>query len=413
MATFAYTAARQTGEIVKGEREAENERSLAQLLKGEGLLLLNVETGSGGKTGLVKLIAGIDLGKLVSRIKPISIVDKMFFTRNLAVMVSAGLSLTRAMDALMQETANPKFRRILAEVNGSVIKGKSLAESLKVYEGVFGILYINMVEVGETTGKLTLVLKLLARQMKKDYDLHRRVKGAMMYPGIIVSALLVVGFLMMIYVVPTLTQTIKELGAELPFTTKIIIFLSDLMLNYAIWFLVGAILTVVLFWRALKAEKGKELFDRFIIRVPIFGTLVKKFNTARFTRTLAYLITSGVPIVRSLEVVSKVLGNILYRRAIKAAAGDIQKGKQLNELLAVYPDIFQPIVIQMIKVGEETGKLGDLLLRIAIFFEEDVNETTKNLSTVIEPLLMIVVGIAVGFFAISILQPIYGSLGNI
>lgn len=267
--------------------------------------------------------------------------------------------------------------------------------------------------MGETTGKLTLVLKLLARQMKKDYDLRRRVKGAMMYPAIIVSALLAVGTLMMIYVVPTLTQTIKELGVELPFTTRIIILVSDLLLNYALWFLAGAILAAALFWRALKTEKGKELFDRFIVRVPILGPLVKKFNAARFTRTLAYLITSGVPIVRSLEIVSRVLGNTLYRRAIKTASGDIQKGRPLNELLAVYPDIFQPVVIQMIKVGEETGKLGDLLLRIALFFEEDVNETTKNLSTVIEPLLMIVVGIAVGFFAISMLQPIYGSLGNI
>ncbi len=411
MLNFSYTAAKQTGEIVKGEREAENERSLAQLLKGEGLLLLKTKAGS--KTGLAKINVNISFGELVARLKPISIIDKMFFTRNLAVMIGAGLSLTKAMDALMQETTNPKFRKMLAGINNSVVQGRSLAESLKVHEEVFGPLYVNMVEVGETTGKLTLVLKLLARQMKKDYDLRKRVKGAMMYPAIIISALLVVGFLMMIYVVPTLTQTIKELGVELPFTTKLIIFISDLILNYALWFLTGVALMIVLFWRILKSQKGKEIFDRTIVRAPIFGTLVKKFNTARLTRTLAYLITSGVPIVRSLEIVSRVVGNTLYRQAAKTAAGDIQKGKQLNELLGAYPQIFQPLVIQMIKVGEETGKLGDLLLRIAIFFEEDVNETTKNLSTVIEPLLMIAVGVAVGFFAVSMLQPIYGSLGNI
>jgi type II secretory pathway component PulF len=177
MPNFSYSAAKQNGETLSGEREAENEKALAQALKAEGLLLLRSQ-GSNGKFG--KLNAQINLAELTSKLRPISLIEKMFFTRNLAVMIAAGLSLTRAMDALKQETTNPKFRKILTDINNSVTKGKTLAESLKLHEKVFGALFINMVEVGETTGKLTLVLKLLARQMKKDYDLRKRVKGAMM-----------------------------------------------------------------------------------------------------------------------------------------------------------------------------------------------------------------------------------------
>lgn len=410
MAIYSYSAADQRGTVVKGERDAENEKSLAAALKAEGFLLL----GAKEKAGLLASInARMDIGEFVGRFRPVSLVDKMFFSRNLAVMISAGLSLPRAMDALIQESSNPRFKKILQEVNSSVIKGKSFAESLKLYQKVFGDLFINMIEVGETTGKLSTVLKLLARQMKKDYDLKKKVKGAMIYPAIIISVLVVIGGLMMIYVVPTLASTIKELKADLPFSTKIIIKISDLLLNYAFLVLAGIIFLAALFWRALKTKIGKKLFDRTVLKVPVFGALVKKFNTARFCRTLAYLITSGVPIVRSLDITSSVLGNIQYKEAVKAASSEIQKGKQLNQILANYPHIFQPLVVQMIGVGEETGKISDMMLRLAIFFEEDVTNTTKNLSTIIEPLLMVFVGAAVGFFAVSMLQPIYGSLGSI
>lgn len=410
MSLFTYSAAKQTGEVIRGEREAESEKILAQLLKTDGLYLLRAKNEK-GRTDISRL--NVNVGDIISRVRPIGIVDKMFFTRNLGVMIAAGLPLTRALDALAEETSNSKFRKIILEANSLVAKGKSLADSLRIHENVFGVLFVNMIEVGETTGKLTLVLKLLANQMKKDYDLRKRVRGAMLYPAIIVVALIGIGALMMVYVVPTLTETIKSLGVELPVTTRIIIFTSDLMVNYTFWILLALILLVVVFGYLLKTVRGKKLFDTMILRVPIFGSLVKKYNSARFGRTLAYLITSGVPIVRALDVTSKVLGNIHFRNAALNASAEIQKGKQLNEILSSFPNIFQPVVIQMIKVGEETGKLSSLLLRVALFFEEDVNETTKNLSTIIEPILMIVIGVAVGFFAVSMLQPIYSSLGNI
>jgi type IV pilus assembly protein PilC len=409
MPIYVYSAAKKTGEVVKGEKEAGSQKELAAALKSEDLLLFDAKEKSKVK------MAGfnINIDSIISRLRPISLIDKMVFARNLAVMIGAGLSLTKAIAALVEEANNQKFKNILSDVNSSIIKGKTFAEALKPHEKIFGELFINMVSSGEASGKLERVLKLLARQMKRDHDLRSRVKGAMMYPTIILIALFGIGALMMVYVIPTLAATIKELDAPLPLSTKIIISVSDVLTNYGLWVILGLLVAAVIFYRLLKTKKGKAIFDTIILKAPIFGSLVKKFNSARMARTLSYLISSGVPIVGSLEITSSVLGNTLYRRALSEAGAEIQKGKQLNEILRLHPELFQPIVLQMIQVGEETGKISSMLLRIALFFEEDVNNTTKNLSTIIEPLLMIFIGAIVGFFAVSMLQPIYGSLGNL
>ena len=409
MAVFEYSAAQQNGAVVKGEKDVENEVVLARMLKQEGLFLLRAKA-KGASAGFLHF----NVGEIFEAIQSVSIVDRMFFARNLGVMIRAGLPLTRALDALGEETTNPKFRKVIAEVNASVVKGMSFADALRVHPKVFNTLFVNMVEVGETTGKLTLILKLLANQMKKDYDLKKRVRGAMIYPALIVSVLGLVGTFMMLYIIPTLSATIKELGTELPLSTKIVIGVSDFIAAYALWVFAGIAAMAFLFWRVfLKTPWGKELFDRAVLRVPIFGKLIQQYNTARFSRTLSYLSTSGVSIVRALEITSSVLGNVQFRDAVKDAAVEIQKGKQLHEILVKYTRIFPPTVIHMLKVGEETGKIANMLLRLALFFEEDVENTTKNLSTIIEPVLMVIIGAIVGFFAVSMLQPIYGSLGNL
>lgn len=409
MINFTYSAAQKNGTIINGQKDAEDEKALAALLKQEGLLLLHAEE-RGASQGFSLTL---DVGKIFAQLFPIGLVDKMLFTRNLAVMVNAGLPLTRALDALAKEAENPKFQNVIEDLHSSITAGRSFAESLRAHTKVFGILFANMVEVGETTGKLSFVLKLIANQMQKDNTIRKRVKGAMMYPAIIITALFGVGALMMIYVVPTLTETLEELHVELPLATRIIIAVSNFMVAYALFlpFMAGGI--IMIFWRLLKTKTGKEIFDILILKAPIFGKLVRQFNAARFCRTLSCLIMSGVPIVRSLEITASVLGNTLFRKATEEAAKGIQTGKQLHDILSTYPKVFRHIVIQMIEVGEETGKLSDMLLRLALFFEEDVANTTKNMSTIIEPILMLFIGVAVGFFAMAILQPIYGSLGNI
>ena len=406
MPIFIYSAAEQNGKTAKGEREAKDEKELIQILKSEGLLLLEAKTKKGG-------LADLGMGNFFRGLKPISIVDKMFFARNLSVMISAGLPFTRALEALSQETANPRFKKIINQLNASVLKGKSFADSLREHQPVFGDLFINMVEVGDISGKLARILGLLANQMKKDHSLRKKVRGALIYPAMILIVLATIGALMMIYVVPTFTQTIKELGGDLPLSTRIIIGLSDFFLNHKILLAVGLLTTITLTVFIARTRQFKNTFGRIILKMPLFGPLVKKVNTARFCRSLFYLITAGIPIIRSLEITASVLGNPVYRQAAQKAIAEIQKGQPLNKILAEHPYIFQPLVIQMISVGEETGKLSGMLLRLALFFEEEVSNTTKNLSTIIEPILMVVVGLIVAIFIISMLQPIYSSLGNL
>lgn len=410
MPTYTFSAAKRDGQIIKGEREAENESTLARALKQGDLFLLEaVEKGSetATQTALARLTS------LMNRIHSIRLVDKIFFARNLAVMIKAGLALPRALDAIIQQTANPALKKVASDVNASVIKGNSFAQALKPHERIFGELFINMVAVGEATGKLALVLTLIANQLKKDYELRKRIQSAMIYPIIVVLALFGLGTLMMVYVIPSLAQTIKELDADLPLTTRTIIAVSDFLTAYGLWVLLGILAGTYGLWRAVRTSAGKRIADRLILRAPLVGGLAEKFNTARFARILAYQINAGVPIVKGLEITSRVLGNTFYRAAALDASSKIQKGTSLADILQQYPNLFGPILIQMVKVGEETGNVSRMLLRLAIFFEGEVNATTKNLSVVIEPILIIFIGAIVGFFALSMLQPIYSSLGNI
>lgn len=409
MPLYLYSAVDKGGRNITGEKEAENERALAESLKKEGTFLLEIKS----REKKLRILDNPNVNDIFARFRRITLVDRMFFTRNLMVMINAGLSLNKALDALARESTNPTFKKVIEDVNASIVKGKSFAESLKLHENVFDSLFINMIEVGETTGKLALVLKLAANQLKKDHELRSRVKNAMMYPAIIVAALLIIGSLMMIYVVPNLAKTLQDLGTTLPVSTKIIIFISDLMTHNLPYFLGSIAIIIVGVWRLSKIKKVKDAFDRIVLRLPIFGELTIKFNTSRFCRTLAYLVASGVPITKSLEITSSVLGNSVYSGVVMLASVEVQKGKQINQILKEKPQIFQPVVTQMIQVGEETGKLSDMLLRLAMFFEEDVNNTTKNLTIIIEPILMIFIGGAVAFFAISMLQPIYSSMNNI
>lgn len=408
MVMFTYSATDQGGKISKGEREAEDAKALAAALRKDDLLLLDAQE-RGARDSVLK----IDITDLTSRFLPISTAEKMFFARNLSVMVSAGLSLTRALDALEREATNKKFKGVIADTNAAVGRGVSFADALRVHREVFSDLFINMVEVGEATGKLALVLKLVANQMKRDRTLVKRVRGAMMYPAVILLVLFIIGGVMMRYVIPTLTATILDLGVPLPLSTRIIIGISNFLTAYGLATAGGIIGLIALAWRAKNAPAVRNVLGRYALKLPIFGSLMQKLNTARFCRTLAYLTASGVPIIRALEITAGVVGNSRFRDALREAAQEVQKGVQLNVLLARHPDVFPPLVTQMLAVGEETGKIGDMLLRLALFFEEEVASITKNLSTIIEPILMVVIGLIVGTFAVAMLQPIYSGLGSI
>lgn len=406
---YTYTAINRTGQTVAGEYEAENEYDLGARLKKEELLLLESKrTGGGERASFVGRLVG-----MLQNFSRVPLVERMTFARNLAVMIGAGLSMTKSLEALRDQTENKAFKRIIEKILEAITQGKSFADGLREFEDIFGVLFINMVASGEASGRLESVLKLLARQMKRDHDIRSKVRGAMIYPAIIMSFLIIVGALMMIYVVPTLTATFAELGVQLPILTRIIIGASNFLLNF--WWLMIAVLLAAGFglYRALKTDWGKRLFDRAVLRLPILGPLIQQFNLARMARTLASLIASGVEITKALAITATVLGNSLFRDAIGRAAEEIQKGKQMHVILKEYPNLFFPLAVQMVGVGEETGTISRMLLRLAIFYEGEVSDTTKNLSSIIEPILMIVIGGVVGLFAVAVMQPIYSGLGGL
>ena len=404
---YSYRAVDFEGKPVKGERDAGSERELAEMLHRDGFLLLEALARDAAPRRF-----GIG-GELPNLFRRVTLVDRMFFARNLAVMIGAGLALTRALEALAEQTENPRFRTIITSLRDGIVKGRSLAESLKPHERVFGALFVNMVESGEVSGNLEQVLKILARQMQRDHELRSRVRGAMIYPAIVVFALVAIGILMMIYVVPTLTQTFQELEIDLPLTTRIIIGSSSFLISYWWAIALAAALAAIGCMRFARPPGGRRAFDAAFLRVPLLGPLVKKLNSARFARILSSLISSGIPITRSLELTSSVLGNVHFRESLAVAAVEIQRGRQLSEILKLHPNLFPAMVTQMIQVGEETGTTSRMLLRLALFYEEEVAAITKNLSSVIEPVLMIAIGGIVGFFAVSMIQPIYGGLGSL
>jgi len=257
------------------------------------------------------------------------------------------------------------------------------------------------------------VLNNLAEQMKKDHDVVSRVRGALMYPSIIFIIMILVGYLMMILVVPKLAATFLDLGADLPASTQFLILLSDILVNYWYFFIAGVVGVVYALRMFLHTDIGKRWFDAFVLKAPIIKGLSRKLNSARFCRTLSTLINSGVPITKGLEILSKTLTNHYFSESLSKASLEIQKGKTLYESLKQHGNLYPPLVTQMIAVGEETGALTNILGRLAEFYEEEVNNTTKNMSTIIEPIMMVVIGAVVGFFALSMITPMYSIVDTI
>lgn len=407
MSKFLYTAKNiATGESQGGEVEAKDEQELAQTLRTEGWLLTSAKELDGGKKSAVRV-------KFLDRFLSVPLKEKMVFTRNLAVMISSGLPVSRAIANLSEQTKNPKFREILENVNNDLQGGATLSEGLAKYPTVFNELFVNMVNVGEISGNLEQVLEILAVQLEKEHELLSKVRGALMYPAVIVVAMIGIGILMLTYILPKITGVFKDMDVQLPATTLAIIAVSDFMRNHSV-ITVGIFVGLILLVKFLYSQPfGKRFFHLMFLYLPIIGNIVIKVNCARFSRIYSSLLKSGVSVVDGLAIVGKTLSNVFYREALLVAQGDIQKGVELSKIIKRYPKIFPVLVPQIIEVGEETGKTEIVLARLADFYEEEVNQITKNLSSIIEPILMLLIGGAVGFFAVAMLTPMYSVLENI
>lgn len=404
MPKYFYTAKSFSGEGKTGTLEAKDEHQLARTLRQEGYILVSAELTEAEKRK-VEISFSFFGG--------VSLTEKMMFTRNLRIMIAAGISLPRALETLAYQSKSKKFKKSLVDIANQITKGKSFSDSLSTHSDIFSELFVSMVKVGEEAGTLEDVLNVLTNQMEREYELKSRVKGAMIYPAVIISAMIGIGVLMLILVIPKLAETFEELNVELPPTTKFVIFLGNFLAQK--WYLMILIIFVLFFLMRiiLKTKIGKRIVDFLILKIPIIAPLIQKTNSAYTVRTLSSLITSGVPIVRSLEIVSGAVGNIYFQEAMVDASQRVRKGSKLSEALRPYQGLYPPTVIQMIEVGEETGETSTILAKLSDFYEEEVANATKNLSAVIEPVLMLLIGAAVGFFAISMIQPIYGMLGAI
>lgn len=395
-----------SGEEKTGILEAKDAHQLAQSLRQEGLVLVRADIE---KKEEKKSKFEISLPFL----NKVSLTEKLMFSRNLQVMIASGLPLPRTLKTLVSQAKNKKFKAALTDIQEEINKGKNFSDSLSKYPDIFSELFRNMIKIGEETGTMEDVLKVLIQQMEGEHELKSKVAGAMVYPAVIICVMILIGILMLVMVVPKLAETFKDLGVELPITTRIVIGTAGLLTKRWYLFIAFLISIFLLFSQGKKIKSFKKIIDKVSLKIPVISVIIKKTNAAYTARNLGALIAAGVPLPRSLEITAGTMGNVFYQKAIIESAEKVRKGQKLSEALSIYQDIYPQVVIQMIAVGEETGETSAILSKLAIFFEEEVSNAAKNLTSVIEPLLMAVVGAVIGFFAISMMQPMYSMLGAI
>lgn len=402
MAEYLYKARDPAGIIKTGQISADNETNAAELLAEHKLILTRLS---------VKSERSIDLAQLLNVLNRVKAKDRVIFTRQLGTMIKSGLPIVQALHVLSEQTSNQKFQLIIRTMASSIEGGSSFSSALAKYPKVFDRVYVNLVRAGEASGKLDETLDRLATQQEKSYRLAGKVQSALLYPGFVFIALIGATVLMLIVVIPPLKAIFGESGAELPLATKALIAMSDALLKFWYLFIVAAVGVVFGARWYLGTKQGHAGWDRVKLKMPIFGGLFQKIYIARMTRTLATLVGSGVPILEALEIVADSVGNSVYAKALREAAKQVEAGTPLSQPLKANP-AFPPLVPQMVSVGEQTGKMDQVLTKLADFYEEEVDTITRNLSTLMEPIIMVVMGIAVGGLLIAILMPIY-SLGNV
>jgi len=332
--------------------------------------------------------------------------DIVMFARQLAVMISATVPIVQALRILVKQTDTVSFKIIISEIADEVDGGAKLSATLARYPRVFGQFFVHMVRSGETTGKLDETLNYLADQEEKDYDLMSKIKGAMTYPAFVVGAMLVVGAAMMIFVIPKLTEVISQEGGSLPWSTKSVIWVSGFMTQF--WWLILLIIVgvAVVYTTVAKTEKGKHLIDRLKMQMPVFGQIFQRIYLVRFSRSLSTLVVSGIPVTRSLEIVADVVGNTVYHDLTRETINEIEAGNSIATAF-MRSEIIPPMLPQMMIVGEQTGKLDLVLEKIGNFYAKELDALISNLTALIEPIVMVVMGVGVAVMVMAILLPMY------
>lgn len=396
---FAYKARNLSGKLLTGKIEAESRDAAIAQLRNKNYYVVQINTAMDFK---------LDLDKLLNL--KIKVKDLAVFCRQAATMIEAGIPLLQCLNILTQQTESKKLREILKAVVMDIENGKSLSEAFRIHQRYLPGIFIDMLTAGEVSGTLDQAMDRLANQFEKDHELKEKIKSAMTYPLVIGAFAFLAMVILLVVVVPIFVEIFEQVGAELPLPTRIMLGVSKACTNF--WYLI--LPAPLLLYFGLKSfaatDRGKVITDRLLLKLPVYGKLTQKTITARFARTLATLLKSGVPLMQSLETVENVVGNTQVTKIIKAARENIKEGENMSPIL-LNASFFPPMAVNMIAIGEESGALDALLEKVAIYYEQEVETLVAKLSSVIEPLMIAGVGIMVGFIAVSIYLPLFGLSG--
>jgi len=395
MKKFNFIASSKEGKKNKGIVEAVNQTHAINILRAKGFFIVELKE-------IEVLPAWLKWTKGFQRVKQ---KDVVHFTRQLATMINAGLPLTDALSILKYQS-NIALAKVVDEVLRDVEGGGSFFKALSKFKRIFSSVYLALVKSGETAGVLEKVLLRLSKTLEKQLEFRAKTKNALIYPAIVTVAMVIVAVIMMVFVIPQLTDLYDEFGADLPGMTKVLISISNFMVKF--WYLALFLLIAAVFsyWRWSQTKAGRQIIDTYVLRLPIIGKLKTMVILTEMTRTLSLLVQSGISIIEALEIVAGTAGNVLFAKSIKTAAKEVEKGLPLAAAIGKY-EHFPPLVSQMIAVGEETGKVDEVLMNVSRYFESESEQAIKGLTTAIEPLMMIMLGIGVGFLVIAIVLPIY------
>lgn len=340
------------------------------------------------------------------RLQTISTVDKILFIRHLEVLMRSGFSIADGLKTVAKQVDNTRFQAVVEGLARDVEAGTNLSTSMKRYPNVFSEIVVNIIEAGEESGEMSELLQRLAVHMKKTHALKSKVRGAMIYPSVVLVAMVAVSIVTITFVVPRMTTLFEASSAELPIPTQVLIVISDILIQQGVWLALGAIVLAIGFVQFVKNPKGRLAFDKFVLKLPLVGGIVKKTNIANFTRTLSSFLKTDIPIVRTFEVVSMTLGNHAYREVTFFASDQLRQGTAISTVLLKFPKLFPPMVTQIFVTGEETGTLESIITEIAEFYDADVEEVLGNLQTIIEPVLILFLGGGVAALALAVLLPL-------
>jgi type IV pilus assembly protein PilC len=394
---FNYQIRTKEGQLQEGIVEAFSKEAALALLQREGFYVTKLEEAKPAPIYAreIKIFKGVKKSELIA------------FTTQLSIMFKSGIPPTEALRTLAYQSKNPNFKEKILKISEEIRGGSTLSKALAFYPEIFSSFYINLIRAGEVSGRVAESLSYLADHLEREYEFICRIRGAMIYPLLVLFVFFIVGAIAVFFVLPKLIAILKEIGGELPLLTRAVIAISDILRKGG-WMIIFVFLALGVFiFRSLKTKKGKEIFDKLSLKIPIIAPLLKKIYLSRIGANLSTLISGGIPIVQALEVTSETIGNQTYKSIILKTRDEVKKGVAISSVLKGYPENISPLFIQMILIGEKTGNLSQTLMSVVELYQKEVDREIKNLLTLLEPVLIIFMGITVAFLVISILMPLY------